>query len=195
MDETRPLLTVATDTSSSSNRKSRRARAVVLAGVLIGTFASVQVFTTQSWPIATNLVAWSCRGVVELDLTPEVCHRSDGRMCDRFCSLEGSICKYLCGEACERGVGALCVYNHLSNLEQTCASIRNMTFPKSPFNGTYSNEAPKLVGLDCDYYSYCAYCAVNDQCSQLVEKSQLPYTITNKAAFVLDQMTDLCARA
>ena len=159
--------------------------------MLAVTYLAREKSFSNQFRTTSALIEWTCSEVDLLDLTPKNCYLPDRLMCEIRCSIEGSACEYLCGESCQRGEGALCVYEHLSNLEQTCASIANMTFTHLEFHGRNIARSPRMI--DCDYFAYCSYCADSDECSQLVQKPEIPDVVAEYAVFMLNNTTELCA--
>lgn len=189
-EESRPLLSAKSD--RTSKRRSLRTGTLALVLMLVGSYASVQTLSIESWE-ALALAEWTCSEVNPSDFTPKECAAADMQMCENWCLLEGSACEYLCEESCGRSEGAICIFESLSNLQETCASIANMTFAYSPINASEHAVASSERMLNCDHFAYCSYCAENDECSHLIQKPEIPYLAADSAADMFNRLPELCA--
>lgn len=141
---------------------------------------------------------WTCDTIDSSQVNPEFCSSPDGRMCKKSCLPADSWCKYFCGDACSRGVGGLCVFQHLAHLEETCAIVAANSDLRNQHPPDLSRYVPTEVDsvpiLSCDYHAYCTYCSGSDTCSQVVAKPYPPYTAAGFAAEALNSVELFCDR-
>lgn len=145
-----------------------------------------------------EMMTWTCDTLDVSLANPEFCSPPDHNMCNFTCLTEDSWCKHFCGEACSRGVGGLCIFQHLAHLDETCASVaattgvRGTPMPDSYHSMTSAVDSTAI--LSCDYHAYCSFCAVSDACSRIVAKPNPPFTAAGIAAWALNSVEALCDR-
>lgn len=183
--------------SGTKNRRWRLAAALVasLLASCAGTWSLINS-PAPSTELAT--VTTVCESVQNADVSPEVCRTPDSHMCNRTCLVVDSWCAHFCGDACAAGAGAICIFGHLSRLNETCAAVEaTPNIPTYPFDELPDFDPVSITDRDrlvCDYHAYCEDCLPSSSCSTQVEMPQPPQTIAGYGAKILNSIPGVCNR-
>ena len=173
---------------------------LVGAAVLAGTPRAPVALGAPSALASRDFGGWDCSATLAADMPAvDSCAAADRNMCSEMgCFDSQTWCGYLCSESCEQGTGALCLYDALGSLPQTCDALDAADASRAPASGDWGDlnvaDIPVPATASCDMYAYCAGCAATATCPSLLPKMETGKRLAREAASLVNMLPQLCDR-